>query len=240
MRRSWAASTPASELTWLRPLPRGTSTSFGTTRTGHPARSAAVVPVTESSTARQSSGARSQQLRCPPVRVRCRFAAPHLVAAYRGREVFAANPIQRTLGEGPLCIGNQRHRCPFGGKLFQQLVRPVAPRQAVIEQLGGVVVQPPARLGHRVAVDGQAEVRVDDQHGVLGNAADHRGTHGRRQLAAQLLVQRRQRDVPHLFGVDKGAVHIPQDSLHELKPFGRMVFRLGEHDNAVTAQSSGL
>ena len=27
-------------------------------------------------------------------------------------------------------------------------------------------------------------------------------------------VQRRQRDVPYLFGVDEGAVHVPQHRLH--------------------------
>ena len=215
MPRRSATSTSASERDVPSPRDRrAPSTSLGTTNTGHPASSAAAVPVTESSMARHCAGARPSSVGGPQVRIGRGFAARHLVTADRRREVVAANAVQRTLGERPLGVGHQRHRSAFGGKRFQQLLRTVAPRQPAVEQVRGVVVQPADGLGHRRGIELEAQVGVDDPHGVLRRAAHHRCPHLRRQLAAELLVERGQRDVPELFGVDEGAVHVPQHRLH--------------------------
>ena len=55
---------------------------------------------------------------------------------------------------------------------------------------------------------------IDRPNGVLRRAAHHRCAHFRGQPAAELFVERRQRDIPELFGVDKGAIHVEQHRLH--------------------------
>ena len=138
--------TPASELRWLRRGPPGTSTSLGTTSTGHPARlgrrgardrildGQALPPARDRATPPHADTGRVPACRCAPRR---RIPTPRSIGA---------NAVQRTLGERPLRVGDQRHRSPFGGKRFQHLARTGAPRQAAVEQLGGVVVQPAVGL----------------------------------------------------------------------------------------------
>ena len=128
--------------------PTGTATSLGTTNTGHPAPSAAAVPVTESSMARQTIRRQIQQRGRPQIGVGCGFALRHLVAAHRRRKILVANAVQRPLGERALGVGHQRHRSSFGGKRFQQVLRAVAPRQPAVEQVRCVVVQPADGLCH--------------------------------------------------------------------------------------------
>ena len=66
--------TSASERNVRRRGAAGTSTSLGTTNTGHPASSAAAVPVTESSIARHRRRIEAEQLGGPLVDVGCGLA----------------------------------------------------------------------------------------------------------------------------------------------------------------------
>jgi hypothetical protein len=160
------------------------------------------------------AGFQTQQGRRPLVGVRCRFGAHHLVAAHADRKIVPSNAVQRTLGQRAPGVGHQSHRNLGIGKNLEQLAGALAPGQAAVEQVGGVVVQPVGAGGHVGGVVVQAEVGVDDPHHPVGRAPDGGVADLGRELTAEALVELLQRDIPELFGVDKGAVHVPQDRSH--------------------------
>ena len=216
--------------------PRGTATSLGTTNTGHPAPSAAAVPVTESSIARHAAGGKSEQRGRPPVGVGRGLAARHLVATYGGRKVVAPNAVQCTVGQARCVLVTSAIGVPSAASASSSSLRTVTPRQSAVEQFRGVVVQPAVGLGHRPRVEFQTQVGVDGPDGVLRRTADHRRPDLGTQFAAEFRVQRGQRDVPQLFGVDQGAVHIPQHRLHD----GDCVTVAGQSHRFVVGDSINL
>ena len=125
-----------------------------------------------------------EKLGGPQIRIWRGLAPGHLVTAHREREVMTSNAFQCTIGESTIGVGHQRHRGALGHKTFQQLEGTVTPRQTLVEQFGGVRVQPADRLRHRGRVEVEAELGVDGDHRLFGRRSHQRGA----RLAAHLGV----------------------------------------------------
>ena len=121
--------------------------------------------------------------------------------------------FKRILGQHPAGVGDQCHRS-VGGKGVEQFAGAGTPRQAAVEQLADVVVHPVGELGHAAGVGVQTQIGEHDADHALGRTAHRERPDLGVSTAAVAVVQLVDRDVPQLFGVDEGAVHVPQDRSH--------------------------
>jgi hypothetical protein len=134
-----------------------------------------------------------------------------LVAAHGGTEPMPADHVEGHLGEHPLAVGHQGHRYPGHLDRLERRAGTGPPPHPVGEQGGGAGDEVRAGVGEPRR--GGLDAGLLDQHAGRGAqlGTDDGGARARAELTAEPAGGVGERDVPHLLGVDEGAVQVPED-----------------------------